>query len=350
VTSRSALLVGVLMSAVLFLAALPAAEPAPVQIQVGKSAVEFRIGSDLVTRYHVSPELAKPFFWPVNSPSGLGLTRDWPMDKDEANTQKDHIHQKSLWFCHGDVIPEGLELKSKIKGVEGVDFWSENAGHGRIVCVRVDPPVVRMNHGRVTTHNEWRSAEGVKVLDETRTIHLYNLGTTRLLVFDIVLNASVCPITFGDTKEGSLGVRVKTSMTEDKGKGKLTNADGHVGEGKSGNKDRKGCWGVVSAWCDDSGPVGDKVGGVAIFADPANTSPTCWHARGYGLMAANPFGRAKSGFPAMQGKTDLVKLNKGQHLNLRYGVLLHDGDAAQAKVGDAYKEFVRLGRLAVEKP
>ena len=34
---------------------------------------------------------------------------------------KDHPHQQSVWFCHGDVIPKGIELKQKIKGVEGVN-------------------------------------------------------------------------------------------------------------------------------------------------------------------------------------------------------------------------------------
>ena len=39
-------------------------------------------------------------------------------------------------------------------------------------------------------------------------------------------------------------------------------------------------------------------------------------------MAANPFGREKSGFPDMKGKRELVKLAKDEHLRLRYGLLL----------------------------
>jgi hypothetical protein len=95
----------------------------------------------------------------------------------------------------------------------------------------------------------------------------------------------------------------------------------------------------VAAWCDYSGPIGEKTAGIAILADPSNPVPTCWHSRGYGLMAANPFGRAKSGFPAMKGKTDLVKLAKGEHLKLRYGILLHTGDATQGQVAEMYKKF-----------
>ena len=59
-------------------------------------------------------------------------------------------------------------------------------------------------------------------------------------------------------------------------------------------------------------------------------------------MAANPFGRGHAGFSATKGRTDLVKLEKGQKLSFRYGLLLHDGDAASARVGDHFQRFVEL--------
>ena len=90
----------------------------------------------------------------------------------------------------------------------------------------------------------------------------------RLLVVDSDLWADVCPITFGDTKEGSFGVRVRTEITEEKGNGKITNADG-----KTGEKGANGCWGRVSAWCDYSGPLDGKTVGVALLADPATRTP-----------------------------------------------------------------------------
>jgi hypothetical protein len=314
------------------------AEPADVDIKVkDKDAIEFRCGKELVGSYHIAAEVAKPYVWPLNAPGGLTVTRAWPMEKPPSADEKstDHPHQKSLWFCHGDVIPEGIELKSKNKNAQGVDFWSEEKGHGRIVCTKVGAVEQKGNHGQVTTTNEWLTADDDKILDETRTIHLYNYGKAWLLVFDIDLHATVCPITFGDTKEGSFGVRVRDSITEEKGKGHLTNAEGKVGE-----KNR--IWGHVSDWCDYSGTVGDKTAGVAILAAPTNPVKSAWHSRGYGLMAANPFGREKSGFPAMKGNSDLVKIAKGEHLKMRYGVLLHDGDAKDAEVAEYYKKFVKL--------
>jgi hypothetical protein len=300
--------------------------PAPVAIEAQRNQIDFRCGRDVVASYVTAPARAKPYFWPLLAPNGVPVTR-------EPGALGDHPHQKSAWFCHGDVIPEGVELEHKLKGVEGVDFWSELPGHGRIVCTQVGTVDQVKNHGRVATENEWRSAEGVKLLDEARTIHLYNLGEARLFVLDIDLAAAV-PVTFGDTKEGSLGVRVRDSLTEKKEGGRLTNAEGQTG--------MAAVWGRTSAWCDYSGTAEGTAVGVALFADPSNPYPTCWHARDYGLLAANPFGRAKSGFPAMKGRTDLVKLAKGEHLKLRYGILVHNGDVKGGRVAECYELFTKL--------
>jgi hypothetical protein len=328
-----------LASCVLAPAIVPAAaqeRKSGVNIKVSKDQLDFLIGDELVTRYHVGSAYSKPIFWPLHAPNGVLLTRSWPMVKDIRGESTDHPHQKSAWFCHGDVIPEGIELKDKVKGVEGVDFWSEARGHGNIVCTKVDESSKRIdqNHGRIGTHNEWQTADGTKIMDESRVIHFLNVDKARLLILEIDLHASVCPITFGDTKEGSMGIRINDQLRADKGKGKLRNAEGKVGE--------KQCWGRISAWTDYSGPVDGKEAGLAILADPKNPYPTYWHIRGYGLNAANPFGRDKARFPDVLGKTDLVRLAKGEHLKLRYGLVLHDGDADAGGVAEVYRRFVDL--------
>jgi hypothetical protein len=313
-----------------------AADPTPavVSVAVEKDRVDFRVGAELAASYVIDPAKAKPFFWPLVGPRGAVVTRGWPVDKAEPGEMTDHVHHTSAWFCHGDIIPEGMELKHKVKGVAGVDFWSEGNGHGVIVCTKVNPPEQSGPHARVETSNEWRTADGEKVLDETRTVHFVDFGDARLIVVESDLDASVVPLTFGDTKEGSFGVRVRKSLTEQKGKGTLTSAEGRVHE--------RDVWGKVSPWCDYSGPAGELTAGIALFADPTNPVPTCWHSRAYGLMAANPFGRDKSGFPAVRGRTDTVHLVKGAHLKLRYGILLHTGDVKEGKVADYYRKFVDL--------
>jgi hypothetical protein len=309
-------------------------EKSEVAIEVRQDYLDFRIGKDLVTRYHIGPSVAKPYFWPLYGPQGVAMTRGWPMEKAVASGSNDHPHQKSVWFCHGDVIPEGIVLKDKVRGVEGVDFWSETKGCGQMACMKIGAVKTEKNHASVETENQWQTADGVPVLEEKRTIQFFDFGQTRLLVVDIDLEARYADITFGDTKEGSFGIRVNDLIREEKGNGKIENAEGKVGE--------KDCWGRVSAWCDYSGTIDGHKVGIAILSDPANRYPSCWHARGYGLMAANPFGRAKSGFPDMKDRTDLVKLPKGEHLKLRYGLLIHPGDAKEGKVGEFYERCSKL--------
>jgi hypothetical protein len=313
---------------------------AGVTVKDSPKQVDFYAGKQLVTSYHLGPDVAKPFFYPVNSPGGLPVTRSVPAGKDE---KKDHVHQKSAWFCHGDVIPEGIKLKYRIPHVKGVDFWSEAPGHGKIVCVS-HTVLDKLKFGAgIDSKNEWRTADGVKILDEDRRVTLREVEGGWLLVFDIDLHASVCPITFGDTKEGSFGVRIRESITETGGKGHLTNAEGKEKE--------KAIWGQRSSWCDYSGPVPladgkSEVGGLAIFDDPKNP-PAAWHSRGYGLMAANPFGRAS--FPGTKNIKELVQLKKGEHLKLRYGLFLHAGNVTEGKVGQAYTDFVKGSGAAIQR-
>ena len=58
-------------------------------------------------------------------------------------------------------------------------------------------------------------------------------------------------------------------------------------EGKQGND----AWGTRARWCMLSGGIGDTPITIAILDHPGNPGyPTYWHARNYGLNAANPFG------------------------------------------------------------
>jgi hypothetical protein len=209
---------------ILLSAALAACQPAfadeklpgpRAQIVVSKKQIDLKSFGAVVASYVIDPSAAKPYFWPMYAMPGYSVTRAWPMVRDAKGEDKDHVHQRSAWFCHGDVIPEGLDYKKHFKDVKGVDFWSERKGHGTIVCTKVGEPKRddRNSHAWVATRNEWRTAEGQVILEEERTIHYHLIGGNRyLIVLDIDLHASKYPITFGDTKEGSLGVRVRRSI------------------------------------------------------------------------------------------------------------------------------------------
>jgi hypothetical protein len=312
---------------------LSATEPATVTVRVADGQAEFHVGSELAGRYHAEPSVAKPYLWPLNGPGGVPVTRAWPMVKGQTGETTDHVHQKSAWFCHGDVIPEGVTLHQKVKNVEGVDFWDEAKGHGVIACVELTPA----GDHAIRTRNEWRTADGDKIMDESRAISLRTLGDAHLWVFEIDLRPTVAAVTFGDTKEGAFGVRVSDQLRV--GDKKVVNPQSKItiASGAQGEKD---CWGHRSPWCDYSGVIDGKPVGIAIFEDPSNP-PACWHVRNYGLMAANPFGRSKSGFPEMKDAKDLLRLGKDDHLKLRYGIYVHAGDVKEGKVVEGFERFVK---------
>lgn len=316
------------------------AETSPWKVVVENGVVTFSYNQQVLTQYVAQGEkLAKPYFWPVLTPSGVPVTRAWPMKTGYPKETTDHIHQKSIWFCHGDVIPNEPELKEKslIKGVEGVDFWSEAPGHGRIVCTEIGKPEIKENTAKILTKNEWRSASGLVILQENRTISVTMLGSALRIDLDIELVASKGGITFGDTKEGSMGVRVSDEIKVKGGNGTYLNAEG--------KKNEKEVWGYQSDWVDYYGKV-TKDGkefevGIAVFSHPSNKLKPCWHAREYGLLAANPFGRSKSGFPAVKENKELVTLKKGEQLKLKYAVLVHEGDT---KSGEVAKHFANYSK------
>ncbi|HSQ58149.1 MAG TPA: PmoA family protein [Gemmata sp.] len=322
------------------------ARAADVTAVVGKDAIEFKSGTEIVAKYFIATTYSKPFLYPVLAPGGVPVTRGWPIEKGlPGEVKTDHVHQKSVWFCHGDVIPEGLELKTKSanRGDQGVDFWSEATDksgkrrHGQIRVVKVGEPKKTDGGVSVETQNEWFTADGEKMMDETRVISFRETTEGRLFTFDITLKASVCPIAFWDTKEGSFGIRVHDSLRPEAKDGAVVT----TAEGKSlapPQRDNLPIWGYPTAWIDYSGKVFGKEVGIAVFDHPDNLKAN-WHVRAYGLNAANPFAREHSGFPTQKGKKELYKLPKGGELRLKYAVYAHTGDAKSGKVAAAYASF-----------
>jgi hypothetical protein len=317
-----------------------------ISAKVVPDGIEFKSGSVLVAKYSVDPKYSKPFLYPVFAPGNVPVTRAYPLEPAAPGGSNDHIHQKSVWFCHGDVIPEGIEMKIKAadKTNKGVDFWSESKDkdgtkrHGQIKCVKIsEPKTAATNQISVETLNEWFTPDGVKILEEVRTIHFHDRPEGRLFSFEIVLKASVCPIHFGDTKEGSFGIRTHDSLRPSEKTGAtVTSAEGKIISPPA--KDNLAVWGQPSAWIDYSGTVDEKGVGIAVF-DHTSNPRSSWHARAYGLNAANPFGREGSGFPSQKGKTELFKIEKDGQLKLIYAVYAHTGDAKTGKVAEAYEGF-----------
>jgi hypothetical protein len=283
--------------------------------------IEVRVDGKPVTEY-IPDDGPKPYFFPVIGPSGAAMTRAFPMKKVEGE-KNDHPHQRSLWFTHGSV--------------NKVDFWSELAGHGRIVETSRPTIVGGQVMGMIRTTDDWLDSGGKKVCEDERVVRIFATRRARVLDFDITLKATAGPVTFGDTKEGMFGVRVATSMdvTSRKG-GKILNAEG---------LEDKAAWGKPSPWVDYTGPVDGKTVGVAILNHPSSFRyPTTWHVRDYGLFAANPFGWHDFG----QKTSGEYVLPAGESIRFRYRVILHDGDTASADLPAAFRAYEAPPKVVIE--
>jgi hypothetical protein len=78
---------------------------------------------------------------------------------------------------------------------------------------------------------------------------------------------------------------------------------------------------------------------IAILDNPSNPNfPTFWHARGYGLFAANPLGEKV----LPEGKKDFdLTLEPGKSATFHYRVVILEGKANPADVEKQYQQFAK---------
>lgn len=273
------------------------------------------INGELFTEYRFK-NVPRPYFYPVIGPTGENITRHWPM-KEGKYDERDHPHHRSLWFAHGDV--------------NGYDFWSEKKGFGKIVHDKFLEVASGGEGGVIRSRNKWVADNGEIICTDTRTHKFYSRAYGQIMDFEITICASEGKVVMGDTKEGSMAIRLAPTMRLEG-----TVGEGHIVNGE-GRRDRQ-AWGKRAAWCDYYGPVNGKVIGVAIFDHPQNPRhPTWWHVRPYGLFAANPFGvHYFEGKPKGAGD---VTIPAGQSLTFRYRLYFHKGDEEQAKVAEHYRKY-----------
>lgn len=262
------------------------------------------------------------YYYPLIGPGGVNMTRSWPMNPDAEGEEKDHPHHRSLWFAHG--------------AVNGVDFWAETAKAGKIQHAGFSEVISGKDAGWIKSTNKWVAPDGKTVCTDERVFRVYNRSPKeRLFDFEITIQAPADrDVLFGDTKEGTMAVRVNEEMRLVHGKNKP--GKGHIVL-SSGVLDAQ-TWGKRGEWCDYNGPINGKTVGIAIFDHPSNpVHPTYWHVRDYGLFAANPFGIHD--FEKKPAGTGNLNIPAGKSVTFKYRFYIHEGDEKQAKVAERYKEY-----------
>ena len=257
-----------------------------------------------------------PILYPIHGAKGIRITRDYPMHKGDKTEATDHPHHRSLWFTHGSI--------------NGHDFW---AGKGRIEQVMITPQNILVDGHpavRLTSNNEYR-IKGELICRDTRTLTFHANTAGRFIDYEIRLHASAGDVVFGDTKEGSMAIRLTPELRL---KGKVAGGKAENSEGLNG----KGIWGKRASWVDYYGVVDRQLVGIAIFDHPSNHGYPCrWHARDYGLVAANPWGIHH--FERKPKGTGDMTLAKNTSMRLRYRFFFHPGTTRNAGVAAQYKRF-----------
>lgn len=305
-------LVLVIASCLLLVLSTPAtAIAADVRLESKPDRISVWIDNEIFTEY-IFKGYEKPILYPVIGPSGVEMTRNWPMRDGVENEAHDHPHHKSIWFGHMEV--------------NGESFWHSGPTAGTTVSTEVE-----IEGNTIRSQNNLVGRDGQLVATDSREISFTVDGETRMIDYGVTYHASQGAITFGDNKDGQMGIRMNPHLRI---KGPVANGQAVNSQGVT----TADIWGKRANWIDYWGTVQENVVGIAIFDHPSNLRhPTWWHARDYGLVSANPFGRQD--FEGEQAESGDYELAAGESLSFKYRFVFHRGDAQQAKIEELYQQW-----------
>jgi hypothetical protein len=328
-------------------AAGAAADQVEVTPRPAERRVDVRIGGQPFTAYIWPERLAKPVLFPIRSAGGTLVTRGFPLDP-RPGERVDHPHQVGLWLNYGDV--------------NGVDFWNnsealsaeEAAKMGTIHHRAIRAATSGDAEGTLEVEAEWVMPDGSTVLRESTRFVFRGADGTRGIDRITALTAPSDGerVLFADNKEGMLGLRVTRALEAPSDKPEVfTDASGkpttvaalnnegvngvyHSSEGVEGGA----VWGTRARWVALSGRVGDEDVVLLILDHPGNPGhPTYWHARGYGLFAANPLGQKVFS----EGREELgFALEPGEGTVFRHRLVILTGPFSAETAEAAWKTFV----------
>ena len=280
------------------------------QLQRDQYKVLVTANGNPLAEYRYGHFVCRPYFYPVLTTDGQRLTRGYPTESLEGETD-DHRHHRGIWVAHGLV--------------NGFDLWTEQEGHGSMlqrgdpaVSVGVDNDDIASIDGMV----DWFGPHGERLLEECRSIEFQLQGDLVIIDHTSEIHAKFGDVTFGDTKEGGLiAIRLATSM-DAKEDGRIENSEGQVYDSGQGEEET---WGKQACWVDYSGPVanGDQWGFAVVDHKENPRHPTYWHVRGYGLFTANPFG--VHDFKADESIDGSFTVKEGEEAVFRYRIIAHPG-------------------------
>jgi hypothetical protein len=272
--------------------------------------VDVTIDGTSFTSYLWPSTITKPVLHPLRTANGTAVTRGFPPDAGQGE-RVDHPHHVGLWFNHGDV--------------NGFDFWNNSdaitgeraSKMGTIHHRRIVSTSSGDDEGELTVEAEWVDGTRTTLLrEQTRFVFRGSAGRRSIDRFT-TLTAVAPSVLFRDNKEGTLGIRVARALEQPDAKADATVTGLYV---SSAGKKGDAVWGTRGPWTLLGGRIASEPITLAILDHPANPGyPTHWHARGYGLFAANPLGQKT----LEDGNVEItLRLERGQSATFSYRVLI----------------------------
>ncbi len=280
-------------------------------------------GKPFANFVYADEKITRPYFAHVRAPNGVQVTRTHPPVAGSDPTDHPEFHP-GIWMSFGEVSgADSWRLKAPVRFERFVEEPHGGAGAGGFVA--------RFVHA---DHKDPKTA----ICREDLRCDVRATPEGTLLSWDSTFTGDR-EFAFGDQEEMGLGVRMATPLRAEQvskqglpaGHGEIVSADGKRNEAD--------VWGTAPKWCDYRGKVDGQAAGVAILCHPANFRPSWFHVRDYGLMVANPFGRAAFD----QGEPSRVTVAPGEALRLRYGVLVHGAMGGEnVDLDRAFERYVKL--------
>jgi hypothetical protein len=293
------------------------------------NTIQVAIGGKPFTTYFFDPQTAKPYLQPLRSASGMIVTRGFPIGDDiPAGHEHDpslEPHQRAMYFGHGNI--------------NGFNFWAEQVfanyynndtpwKYGRMVFREIDEMRGDPSSGTIRATFDLEGPDRNPFAKEVQQYKFSGDQDSRIIDCEFVIWAGSGPVKIGNTKEGTFAIRLAPEL--DAPQGTMVNSEGAKGEPQ--------VWGKRANWVDVDGVIEGRTVGVAVFDSPKSfRHPTYWHARGYGLLAANPFGlKDFSHDPKQDGS---YTIPAGKSIKFRYRVLIHEGSYQEAHIAEKYSLY-----------
>ncbi len=273
-------------------------------VKIG-NRIDVSINNRLFTQYHFAENEKYPYFYPVNGPTGFGVT---------SMRNSLYPHHSSLFF--------GCDR------VNGGNYWQQGLDRGQIRTLRAE--IVESGEDKVVILNEciWTRPGAEAPIKDSRVLTITAPSKEVFLIDFEVTWDMLMDVEILKTNHSFFSGRMAHDLTVNAG-GVMTNAEGDMGE-----KGDSGTFGKRSPWMDCYGTRNGVVEGMAIMQHPSNPwYPSPWFTRDYGFFSPTPMY-----WPEDDKST---KFKKGDSLKLKYRVVVHSGDTESAKIGELFGDFTK---------